>query len=178
MACIPNGSLWTCHHVGLDGIDGTYEGDSSGSAVDRTAIQWFKLQINPTGNCLEYETHGRIFDPNSISPQWYYYPSLMVNAAGDMVAGFGGSSETSFLSAFYYWRLQDGTSAESARVLKAGEDLYWGGEQWGDYTFTSLDPSDSLSFWTVQQYSKKVGLDQAYFQQRWGTWIARIFPHP
>jgi len=42
MAFTRDGYLWTCHHVGLDGIEGNYSGGIDGAGVDRTGIQWFK----------------------------------------------------------------------------------------------------------------------------------------
>jgi len=71
-------------------------GDSSGAAVtDRDAV--FKLQISPDGTTLALADHGRVFDPAATNAWWYYFPSLIVNCAGDMVAGFSGSSPTNYI---------------------------------------------------------------------------------
>ena len=42
---IRSGYLWTCSHVGLDGAGGDYDGDETGTAVDRSGAQWAKLQL-------------------------------------------------------------------------------------------------------------------------------------
>ena len=66
MAVIRDGALWTCHHVGVDGVDGDYDGDGTGSTVDRSAIQWCRLHITGIGD-LELQTStdwGRIWEPD------------------------------------------------------------------------------------------------------------------
>ena len=82
MAVIKNSALWTCHHVGLDNTQGSYDGNESGSTVDRSGLQWWKLQLNATGTPLTYSDSGMVYDNASSNPYWYYYPSLAVNASG------------------------------------------------------------------------------------------------
>jgi hypothetical protein len=170
MAVIRQGVLWTCHHVGLDDEDGDYGGDKTGEGVDRSAIQWLKLPIS-TENLLTYGAHGRIFDDCSMTPHWYYDGSLMVNNAGDIVIGFSGSSELSFISAYYSWRRADGTTSDRPGLIKKGED-YFNFDRWGDYSYTSLDPVDGLTIWTVQEYARPQGVFPDDF--RWGTWIGKV----
>src|SRR5712664_4739529 len=81
MATIRNGSLWTCHAVGLSGTNGTYSGDASGTNVDRSAIQWLQLQISADDTTLTLQNHGRFFDSAATNAFWYYVPSLAVNCA-------------------------------------------------------------------------------------------------
>jgi len=169
MAVVRNDYLWTCHHVGLDGTDGTYDGDATGATVDRSAIQWFRFQINSTGEPLTYSTHDRIYDACSSHPKYFYFPSLMVNSFGDMVVGFSGSSTTMYIGAFYSWRLTDGTKSVRPVPLRAGEG-YYDRPRWGDYSYTSLDPIDGLTFWTVQEYASTPTEGVSI----WGTWITRI----
>jgi len=40
-----------------------------------------------------------------------------------------------------------------------------------DYSYTSLDPMDRLTFWTVQQYADDAS------NNIWGTWITEIWPY-
>jgi len=49
-----------------------------------------------------------------------YFPSLMVNCAGDMVMGFSGSSATNYISAYYTWRLNNGPTLDTPRLI--GQD--------------------------------------------------------
>jgi hypothetical protein len=174
MAVIRDNALWTCHHIGLIGTSGSY--NPQAGPVDRSAIQWVKMQITGSSPPLAYGTSGRIWDRVAATgPFCYYMPSLMVNSVGDMVVGFSGSSVTSYISAFYSWRLAGGLTAQAPILIHSGEAYYEGGDgRWGDYSYTSLDPIDGLTFWTVQEYALAGG-GGGFF---WGTWIARIKPVP
>jgi hypothetical protein len=173
MAVVRNQSLWTCHTVGLGGTNGTYTGDSSGTNVDRSANQWFKLQINPDGSGITMGDHGRVFDPAQTNAWWYYFPSLAVNCPGDMVMGFSGSSATNYISALYTWRLDSGWTLGTPRVIWPGQiAVTAGGFRWGDYSATGSDPADDWSFWTVQEYAGGSGAFS------WRTVIANIRPSP
>jgi hypothetical protein len=102
---IRNNTLWTCHSVGLDGANQDYDGGT----VDRTAIQWIKMNISDTGDPLSYSGHGRIYDNSLTQPRWYYFPSMSVNKNGDVVFAFAASTESETLSAYFSWRRSDGT---------------------------------------------------------------------
>lgn len=167
-AVIRNGFLWTCHTVGLT-TNGAYTGDASGSTVTRSGVQWFKLQISTDNTTLTLADHGRIFD--SSPDGWYYYfPSIMVNNCGDMVAGFSGSTATNYMSALYSFRTASG-SANVRGVIKSGTHATQA--RAGDYSATILDPTDNWSFWTVQEYGTNFSTGVA-----WGTVIAKIRPNP
>lgn len=171
-AVIRDGFLWTCQHVGVAGADGTYvDNDPLGTNVDRSAVQWLKLQIGSNRTSLTHYDHGRIRDTTpSGNPDWYYFPSLMVNSAGDMVAAFSGSSATKFIGAYYGWLPTNSQATVEPRLFQAGQD-YFDYSRWGDYSATSLDPTDELSFWTVQEFA---GPSDELLGPVWGTWIARI----
>ncbi len=167
MAAIRDRFLWTCHHVGLAGTNGTYNAeDQTGTNVDRAGVQWFKLRINSAGEPLTCDRHGRIYDDPPTNAFYYYFPSLMVNCAGDVLLGFSGSSVTNYIGAYYSWCAAACSTAVRPRLLKGGKDYYSVG-RWGDYSYTTLDPTDSLTFWTVQQYAEEYLIE-------WGTWIAKI----
>jgi len=149
MATVRNGFLWTCQTVGLSGTNGTYTGDASGTNVDGSAIQWLAFEISPDATTLTLFDHGRVFDPAASNAEWYYFPSLAVNCAGDMVAGFSGSSPTNYVGAFYSWRLSSGTVLGQPRQFQAG--IVSSASRFGDYSATSWDPTNDWSFWTIQE---------------------------
>jgi hypothetical protein len=174
MATIRNDILWTCQAVGLSGTNGTYAGDASGTNVDRSAIQWLALGISPDATTLTLADHGRIFDPAATNAGWYYFPSLAVNCAGDMVTGFSGSSATNYIGCFYSWRLANGVMLDKPRTIQLGTIADNNpGFRWGDYSATTLDPTDDWSFWTVQEYASQVGVIE-----QWGTAVSKIRPNP
>ena len=170
-AVIRNGHLWSCQHIGVNDPAGIYTGDASGSPETRSAIQWLRLQIQANGT-LSFVSHGRVFDdvPATLNPMWYYFPSVMVNQNGDMVMGFSGSSAQSYIGAFYTWRLANGATPEKPGMIQAGQ-AYYGGGRFGDYSATTLDPLDNLTFWTVQEFAKDANLVPP---DTWGTWIAKL----
>jgi hypothetical protein len=177
IATIRNGYLWTCHAVGLNGTNGTYTGNATGTNVDRSAMQWFKLEVGTNGTGLTLSDHGRVFDPASTNAWWYHYPSLAVNCAGDMVAGFSGSSATNYVGAFYTWRLSSGVVLSQPSLIHPGTISY-DLSRWGDYSATTVDPTDDWSFWTVQEYATPWTNQFGSIVGRWGTVIARLKPAP
>lgn len=169
---IRNGFLWTCHAVGLSS-NGTYTNDASGTGVTRSGAQWLKMQISPDNSSLSLADHGRLYDTNSTTdnPWWYGFPSLMVNCAGDMVLGLSGSTATNYLSAFYTWRISSGAMPAQPGLIQGGTSQ--SPSRTGDYSATTLDPTDDWTFWTVQQYGTNLSTSVA-----WGTAIAKIRPNP
>jgi hypothetical protein len=157
MTTIRNGFLWTCHTVGLNGTNGVYDSnDPLGTHVDRSAVQWFRIAIERGGAGLVLCESRRVFDSTNLTNAWWYhYPSLMVNCAGDMIAGFSGSSASNYVGAYYMWRLAGSSKHAEPRPIEVGTVGYIAGE-WGDYSATTLDPTDPWSFWTVQQYATRV----------------------
>lgn len=167
-AVIRNGHLWTCHHVGLDGTDGDYDG----STADRSAIQWFKLEVGAGG--LTYSSHNRVFDPASSDPYWYHFPSLNVNAAGDLLLGFSGSRATEYIGAFFRGRKANGTWMPRPGLIQAGRCPFAPDDhdRWGDYSATSADTTGG-GLWSIQQYADPAP-DEREGSEEWGTWITEV----
>src|SRR4030095_6610583 len=109
-----------------------------------------------------------------------FYPSIAANQNGDAVIGVSRADATRDAEAAYAGRLASdppGTMAPPA-VLKLGEDAYVktfgsGTIRWGDYSATSVDPSDSTTFWTIQEYAA-TGVGPNASDDRWGTWWGRL----
>lgn len=183
--------LWTCHHVGLDG--GSNE-RYDGGTVDRSAIQWLRLQVTTGAQSLAYSAYGRVYDTASINPYWYYMPSVAVNAAGDMLLGFSASKATEYISAIWVGRRANGQIsgpllfqtgrayvALNPRVVPPDDQqqppIY--SVRWGDYSATCVDP-DGTRFWTTQEYAEKDPArpvrPNVMEANAWGTWIASVQP--
>jgi hypothetical protein len=173
-AVIRNGYLWTCHHVGLDGVDGDYDGPTA----DRSAVQWLQLQVGAGG--LTYVAHGRIYDSAASNPYWYYYPSLNVRCAGcgctagDVAVGFSGSKATEYIGAFWLGRKANGSWMNRPALVQAGRCPFPSpNDRWGDYSATSIISGDS-SFWTIQEYADPAPV----WGYDWGTWVAQFKVSP
>lgn len=174
---IRNGTLWLSHCMGLTGTNGSYSGDQLGTNVDRSAVQWFKLAVDAGDASLSYNAHGRIFSRAATNAHWYYFPSLMVNCVGDVVTAFSGSSASSYIGAYYSWRLSSSAMPGLPLAIQTGVTNF-PSDRWGDYSATALDPTDDWSFWTVQEYAGPVVGDPGLFLPRWKTTIARIRAGP
>jgi hypothetical protein len=157
-----NGSVWGTHHVA--GPSGKVE------------VAWYR--INPaTGAPV---SQGRVGDPN----RWYYYPSIAVNKDNVAAIGFSGSWTNEYVGGYYTIIPPSTGTAEAVALLKAGEALYYkvftsGENRWGDFSATSVDPTDDTSFWTLQEYAMthetfidNIPVDRS----RWGTWWGKFAP--
>jgi len=150
-----NGHLYATHTVS----DGTNT---------KTEVAWYEIAPSPLARVQQ----GRVSDPT----RFYYYPSIAVNANGDIALGFSGSgsSPTEFAGGYYTARLNSDPAGTTQPVamLKAGEAAYFktgtsGLNRWGDFSATVVDPTDDLTFWTLQEYAETPTLQTG---DRWGTW--------
>ena len=98
----------------------------------------------------------------------------ITGGAAMVEAGFSGSSATDYIGALYTCRLANGTMLDQPRLFQPATIAYSGG-RWGDYSATTLDPTDDWSFWTVQAYARPWGPAPV---GRWATVIGRIRPMP
>ena len=166
-AVFRNGRIWCTHSAGLP---------VAPSASDRTAVFWY--QLNPTVTSPIVQS-GVL---NGGAGSHYFFPGITANAVDDAVVGFTRSDVTRYGEGVFTGRL--GTDAAGTmkpiQVLKSGESSYtkfFGGGQnrWGDFSATVVDPTDDLTFWTIQEYAgMKVGT--GVDDGRWGTWWGRIDP--
>lgn len=115
---------------------------------------------------------GRVEDNNNVN--MYAFPSIAVNSNNDILLGYNAFSSTTYPSAAYSYRngADVPSSLRKSKTYKKGKASYFEGGSagltyyWGDYTSTSVDPTDG-SFWTVQEYSEKP-------VDKWGTWWAHV----
>lgn len=165
-AVFRNGRIWCTHSGGLPII-----------TPDRTAVFWY--QLNPADMPSPIVQSGLL---EGGSGAHHFFPSITANAADDACIGFSRSDEKRFAEAAYVGRL--GTDLPgftgAIKTLKCGEASYFkdfgsGRNRWGDYSATVVDPSDDMSFYTLQEYADLPmgGMD------RWATWWGRkSLPQP
>jgi hypothetical protein len=163
-AVFRNGAVWTTHSAGLP----------AGGATDRTAVFWYQLDPAALGSGAVVQS-GVIDGGAGVH---HAYPSLSVNRDDDACVGFSRSRAAAFIEAVVSGRL--GTDPpgmlDPISVLKAGEGPYFKTgaatrNRWGDYSFTSVDPADDTTIWTIQQYAAApVTPTPGSSAHRWGTW--------
>ncbi|UCF13361.1 MAG: PKD domain-containing protein [Thermoplasmatales archaeon] len=149
-----DGYIWAAHCIDVGG---------------RAASRWYKIDVFNT----TLADYGTIDD----SVMYYYFPTIMVNAGGDVVMGFSGSHSGQYAAAYYTGRLANDPPGVMAPpiLLKAGEASYnlidgYGRNRWGDYSLCSLDPTNQ-TLWTIQEYAHSHN-DSGV--NRWGTWIGEL----
>lgn len=148
MSLYRNGSIWTTHCVGSGG---------------KGAARWY--EIDAATNALLQS--GTVTDPSL----HFIFPSIAVNNGGGVVLGFSGSNASTFPSAYYTGRVQSDPPGEMAPVqlLKAGTASQtlidsFGRNRFGDYSYTTVDPVNDQTIWTIQEYGRTTN--------NWGTWAA------
>ncbi len=155
-----NGTVWTTHTV-------------MNSTGTRSEVAWY--QIDPAA--LRVVKQGRVGDP----VRWYYYPSIAVNRDDTVALGMSGSSPFEFAGGFYsafrYSDLTPTSVSRQASLLKPGEAYYEktatsGNNRWGDFSATVVDPTDDVTFWTLQEYAET----PAGSTSLWGTWWGTFRP--
>jgi hypothetical protein len=147
-------------------------------ATTHDIVHWIVLDAT-TDAVLQ---QGTIGDPNFD----FFYPSIAANADGDVVLAFdrsGGpaTGAAGNISAFaVVGTTTDGLlTFGSPFLLEAGlVDDYSvldasNRNRWGDYSATTVDPSDPLVFWTVQEIPIAPAAS-GRFRNRWATWVTEI----
>ncbi|HEX5472304.1 MAG TPA: hypothetical protein VFW73_10475, partial [Lacipirellulaceae bacterium] len=139
----------------------------------RTAVRW-TIADATTFSILQ---QGTISDP-SLN---YFYPSIAVNAMGDVVVGFSGSNSSTFASAYAVvgssaGSVPGGTLTFGTPVqTKAGTDFY-PDTRWGDYSAVTPDPVDPGIFWSHQEYAANRFTSGGTTNGNWATQASEIIP--
>ena len=163
-AHIRNGRLWTAHNIGVNNTG------VAGATNNRNAARWYELQnvISPgTPSVLQ---SGTLFDNNATNDanqRNYWIPTIMISGQGHAALGCSIAGTNERINAFTTGRLtgdtlgtlRDGPGGTAFPGYTASATAYNppgdpGGpsRRWGDYSYTSLDPKDDMTMWTIQEY--------------------------
>ncbi|MEM7623724.1 MAG: hypothetical protein AAF235_11045, partial [Planctomycetota bacterium] len=147
-----NGELWAVQGVDVDG---------------RAAIRW--LRIN--------ESTRQVIESGTLASSTFavIFPSIAVTESGGIVVGCTVVGPSQPASAAAFIGLTDGTTTEFGPpiVLREGTANYenldsFGRNRWGDYSATTVDPSNPDAIWTFQEFVLQ--------QDVWGTHATEIIP--
>jgi hypothetical protein len=132
---------------------------------NHAAIRWSQIDAKTNQVTQSGEISDGLHD--------YFYPSIAVNASGNVVIGFNRSGADEYVSSYAVAASTTGgkTKFGLPLLLKAGVDNYFqtfgfGRNRWGDSSATVFDPSDPQSFWTFQQVAGR--------NNQWSTQISQI----
>lgn len=168
-AVFRNGKIWCVHAGGLPG--------KIAPTPTRVAAFWY--QIDPAAMPFPIVQTGVIEGGDGT---YVMFPSIAANSSNDACVGFSRSDPSRYAEAAYTGRRSGDPigTMKSVQMIKAGESSYskfFSGKsnRWGDYSNTSVDPTDDRTFWTIQEYAgTSVGSDSN--SGRWATRWAKIDP--
>jgi len=147
---------------------------------NRVAIRWYRVRA--ADNALLES--GTIADPDMD----LLFPSIAANAYGTVVVAFNGTGLGTPVSCFAMagQTINGATSFGSPVLIRSGATSYHGDDEvlaeflggpllsrWGDYSATSVDPSDPNRFWTIQMFPS-----DAANADVWSTQITELVTGP
>jgi hypothetical protein len=157
-AHIRNGRLWTAHNIAVaaTGIA------SNVNAQRRNAVRWYELIIPPLAGAPSVNQSGTIFDnaATRAAARQFWMPSITVSGQGHAAIGFSAAGTPFRINAATSGRLRTdalGTTGAAAPFTASGTAYDPPADpgprrNWGKYSFTSLDPKDDMTMWTVQEF--------------------------
>jgi hypothetical protein len=153
-AKLRDGHIWTAHNIA---VDATGAGSDTG---DRDGSRWY--EIDPT--VISLVQSGTLFDPAAANPRFYWIPSIMVSGQGHAAIGASASGATQYVNAVTAGRFASDPAGQlqSPLLFTASSTAYNPAadpgppRRWGDYSYTSLDPNDDMTMWTIEQYCNGV----------------------
>src|SRR5260370_11861969 len=97
-----------------------------------------------------------------------------------MLIGYGRFGLDQYAGGFWSFRRSTdpaGTLAVVDQIVQDGKAPYnktFAGpnNRWGDFSATSVDPSDGVTMWTIQEYAET----PSGANDRWGTWWTSVNP--
>jgi hypothetical protein len=150
-AKLRGGHLWTAHNIA---VDATGAGSDTG---DRDGARWYEIDVTGTPSLVQ---SGTLFDPSAVNPRFYWIPSIMVSGQGHAAVGASAAGAAEFINGVTAGRLASDPAGtlQSPSLFTASATAYNPAadpgppRRWGDYSYTSLDPDDDMTLWTIQEY--------------------------
>ncbi len=151
-----NNKLWTAHNAFFP----------TGTPT-RCSVMWWQFDTLASPSQI-----GFVDDPTGVN--YYFFPSITVNANNDALIGFSTCSAVTHPSAAYALRVHTDVVDSVRQPLiyrhglnKYGKDYGSGRVRWGDYSAAAYDPKNPYDFWTLQEATQATA-------DRWDTWWAHV----
>ena len=176
-------AIWRQGHIW---ITSTVVPPSGADAGEATA-HWYQISTANLANPVS-AGGGNVGGEDLDSSAHTFFPSIAVDADGNVAVGFGLSSPNHYAGAYYsIVRTPAGPVANPiTRPIAAGVAPYvqrfgQAHNRWGDYSAIVVDPSDDASFWAFNEYSILPGSpfddgDTGRWGTRWGRLSAYQMP--
>lgn len=158
-AHLRQGRIWTAHNIAVNNT-GTTD-----TPRTRNAVRWYEIKDLDTA-APSLAQAGTLFAEtanNSPDDRNYWIPSVMVSGQGHAAFGFSVAGTNEYINAGTAGRFATDplgllresvmiTSSTTAYNPPSNTGSSRGYRRWGDYSYTSLDPVDNMTMWTVQQF--------------------------
>jgi hypothetical protein len=159
-AHLRRGSIWTAQNIAVDNMGVADEPRT------RNGARWYEIGVAGPG-APQLLQAGTLFDPDAPADSFdglnYWMPSIMPSGQGHALMGFSVAGANEYVNAGVAMRLATdplGILRAPARITNStmaynpptDTGARSGRRRWGDYSFTSLDPCDEMTFWTIQQF--------------------------
>jgi hypothetical protein len=177
-AHIRSGRLWTAHNIAVDATGVASDSDPQ----RRDAVRWYELIVPVNVGIPTVNQSGTIFDNASTlaNARQFWMPSVTVSGQGHAALGFSVAGTPYHVNAATAGRLLGETlgNLDTPTLLTNSSTPYnppndsgaGGARRWGDYSFTSLDPNDDMTMWTVQEFCDGTNT--------YGVEVAKLFAPP
>jgi len=178
-AHIRDGLLITVHNIGVDntGVSPIEFEDAS-----RNGSRFYIIDTTPILPVLDQV--GTLYTPsgsNTLDQRSYWMPSVMSNGQQALALGCSTAGVNEYINAATAGRLAtDNPNTIQAAILYTTSFTAYNpandtgsvnrGRRWGDYSFTSVDPCDDMTMWTIQEYCNAT--------DSWGVQIAKLLAPP
>lgn len=156
-AHIRNGKLWTAHNFRV-----STAGVANAASASRNGVRWYELTGISSPATPSLVQSGTVFDSAASNPLYYWIPSIMVSGQGHAAVGFSAAGANSHINGGIAYRLSGDTlgTMQAPQLFTNSTFAYnpaadpggASGRRWGDYSYTSLDPDDDMTIWTVQEW--------------------------
>jgi len=154
-----NGSLWATHNIAVNNT-GTTDAPRT-----RDAVRWYEVVdlSSPTPRLQQAGTLFTQTGTNTEDERNYWMPSLAVSGQGHVLVGYNTAGTNEYINAALAVRWatdplgvlqapQLFTSSPAPYNPSSNSGNQQGRRRWGDYSFTSVDPCDDMTMWTIQQF--------------------------
>lgn len=159
-ATLRNGHLWTAHNVGVNNT-----GVSSGTTT-RNGSRWYDITV-PVGGTPTLNQSGTVYQAsasNTTDQRSYWVPSVNISGQGHVAMTINTAGTNEYANAATVGRLSSDaagtmqtpvviTSAAAAYNPPSDPGSAGIGRRWGDYSYTSVDPLDDMTMWSVTQFT-------------------------
>ena len=150
------GNIWTAHNIKVNSAGATLP------SPDRDGTRWYELQNIASPGTPSVRQFGTVFDNAATNPLFYWIPSIAVSGQGHAALGFSVAGAAARIDAATVGRLSGDTlgtiqtpvlyTATTTAYNPPGDPGGASGRRWGDYSYTSLDPNDDMTLWTIQEF--------------------------